>query len=214
MQPAAQKNNLLPGAKNIAAFPGGSLHCVQTDESLGKIALLYSVDSDVILKANVIDSKWGIIPGMWLFIPGAKPRCLTDGIRKEYARRALLRSPLNGRYTSFVGNRIHPVLGFSKYHNGVDIACRQGTWVGAAASGTVEVAGWGGAVGQYIKIDHHNGYKTMYGHLSKIHVRQGQTVRGGQLIARSGSTGRSTGPHLHFTIWENGGVKNPMDYLW
>jgi len=75
-------------------------------------------------------------------------------------------------------------------------------------------AGWGGAVGKYIKIDHHNGFMTLYGHLDAIYVRSGQRVNSGQLIARSGNTGRVTGPHLHFTIWKNGRVVNPMDYLW
>jgi murein DD-endopeptidase MepM/ murein hydrolase activator NlpD len=88
------------------------------------------------------------------------------------------------------------------------------SWVGAAAAGTVIESGLGGAIGKYIKIDHHNGYQTLYGHLSEIYVRPGKNVKSGQLIARSGSTGRSTGPHLHFTIWEHGQVKDPMDFLW
>lgn len=212
--PQLEKVICYQGQKILLPSRGGSLYRTQPDETLEEIALLFAVDPKAILAANFIDDRWGIVPNMWLFIPGAKPRCLSENMRREYRRRCLFRSPLTGRYTSFVGKRIHPVLGFSKFHNGVDIACRPGTWVGAAASGTVEVAGWGGAIGNYIKIDHHNGYKTMYGHLSQIHVRPGQRVRGGQLIARSGSTGRSTGPHLHFTIWENGVVRNPMDYLW
>ncbi|MBN1594818.1 peptidoglycan DD-metalloendopeptidase family protein [candidate division FCPU426 bacterium] len=193
---------------------GGSLHQVREQESLDSIALDYAVEQESILQANGIDEVWGVIPGMWLFIPGAKPRRLTGEMHKQYARRALFRSPLAGRYTSFVGMRIHPVLGFSKYHNGVDIACPMGTWVGAAAEGRVTAAGWGGAIGKYIKIDHHNGYQTVYGHLDKIFVRQGQTINRGQLIGRAGCTGRVTGPHLHFTIYEHGRVVDPMDFLW
>lgn len=193
---------------------GGSLHMVKSGETLSGIALDYAVEASVILAANHINREWGVIPGMWLFISGAKPRYLDASMRQLYSKRALFRSPLCGRYTSFVGNRIHPVLGFSKFHNGIDIACPMRTWVGASAAGTVVTAGWGGAIGKYIKIDHHNGYMTMYGHLSKINVRKGRKVRRGQLIARSGSTGRVTGPHLHYTIWKNGRVVDPMDYLW
>jgi len=187
---------------------------VQPEETLDTIALMYAVDPEEILQANRIHRKWGVIPGMYLFMPGAKPRHLTESMHREYSRRSLFRSPLSGRYSSFFGKRIHPILGFSKNHNGVDIAAKHGAWVGAAASGTVIYAGWGGAIGQYIKIDHHNGYQTVYGHLSKIRVRQGQKVRGGQLIGNVGSTGRSTGPHLHFTIYDRGQVRNPMSYLW
>jgi LysM repeat protein len=212
--PQLEKVVCFQGQKVLLPSKGGSLHCVQPDETVEKIALLFAVDPENIYQANRISRKWGVIPGMWLFIPGAKPRHLSENMHKEYLKRSLFRSPLTGRYTSFVGMRIHPTLGFSKYHNGVDIACHQGTWVGASAGGTVEYAGWGGAIGNYIKVDHHNGYETMYGHLSKIYVHEGQKIKGGQLIARSGSTGRSTGPHLHFTIWENHVVKNPMDFLW
>jgi LysM repeat protein len=202
------------GQKILIPSRGGCLHQVKNSESIYQIALDYRVAVADILQANHVDPDWGLVPGMWIFIPGAKPLYLSEGMHKQYSKRALFRSPLSGRYTSFVGVRIHPVLGFSKYHNGVDIACNQGSWVGAAASGVVTVAGWGGAIGQYIKVDHQNGYVTMYGHLSVVYVHVGQKVKGGQLIARSGSTGRSTGPHLHFTIWENGVVKNPMDFLW
>jgi hypothetical protein len=193
---------------------GGSLHQVQPGETLNQIALDYQADSKLIQQANEIREKWGLLPGMWIFIPGAKPVFLNTAIRTQYSKRALFRSPLSGRYTSFVGLRIHPVLGFSKFHNGVDIACKNRSWVGAAASGSVIYAGWGGAIGKYIKIDHHNGFQTVYGHLDAIFVRPGQTIKGGQLIGRSGSTGRVTGPHLHFAILENGRIRDPMDFLW
>ncbi len=202
------------GQKILLPNRGGCLHEVKPGETLYKIALDYRVDAAAILQANHVDLDWGVVPGMWLFIPGAKPLYLSQGMHKQYAKRALFRSPLSGRYTSFVGSRIHPVLGFSKYHNGVDIACQFRSWVGASAPGVVIAAGWGGAIGKHVKIDHQNGYITMYGHLDVIYVKVGQKVRGGQLIARSGSTGRSTGPHLHYTIWDHGVIKNPMDYLW
>jgi len=212
--PHLKKVTCYTGQRILMPSRGGSLHLVKPEENLDTIALDYAVEKETILQANLIDENWGVIPGMWIFIPGAKPHCLTEDMHKQYLKRALFRSPLAGRYTSFVGMRIHPVLGFSKFHNGVDIACPMNTWVGAAASGTVIAAGWGGAIGKYIKIDHHNGYKTVYGHLNKICVCKGQKVKRGQLIGRSGKTGRVTGPHLHFTIYERGRVVDPMDYLW
>ncbi len=212
--PYMEKIVCYTGQSILLPSRGGSLHMVKSGEALSGIALDYAVEANEILAANFINREWGVIPGMWIFIPGAKPRYLDASMRKLYSKRALFRSPLCGRYTSFMGKRIHPVLGFSKFHNGIDIACPKGTWVGASAAGTVIAAGWGGAIGKHIKIDHHNGYITMYGHLSKINVRKARKVKRGQLIARSGSTGRVTGPHLHYTIWKNGRVVDPMDYLW
>lgn len=193
---------------------GGVLHQVRDGETLDTIALDYAVPADKIQAANLINPQWGVIPEMWIFIPWAKPRYLSESMHKEYSRRALFRSPLAGRYTSFVGMRIHPVLGFSKYHNGVDISCPLNTWVGSSAEGVVIAAGWGGAVGKYVKIDHQNGYATIYGHLNKVMVHQGQRVKRGQLIGLSGATGRVTGPHLHYSILLDGAIKDPMDYLW
>ncbi len=212
--PHLEKIVCYTGQKILLPSRGGCLHQVKPGESLHKIALDYRVDAAAIQAANVINLDLGVVPGMWLFVPGAKPLYLSQGMHKQYSKRSLFRSPLSGRYTSFVGKRIHPVLGFTKSHNGVDIACKMRSWVGASASGVVIAAGWGGAIGKHVKIDHQNGYVTMYGHLDAVYVKVGQRVRGGQLIARSGNTGRSTGPHLHYTIWEHGVIKNPMDFLW
>ena len=212
--PYLEKIACYVGQKILLPSRGGCLHQVRPGEGLAQIALDYRVDQEAIIQANRLSREWGLMPGMWIFIPGAKPLYLTQKMHQEYAMRSMFRSPLTGRYTSYFGGRIHPVLGFSKFHNGVDIACKHGSWVGAARSGTVIAAGWGGAIGNMVKIDHHNGYVTVYGHLNSVHVRVGQKVNGGQLIARSGNTGRSTGPHLHFTIYENGVSKNPMKYLW
>jgi LysM repeat protein len=202
------------GQEILLPSRGGCLHQVGPTDSLQTLALDYRVEAVAIEAANRIRPELGLVPGMWLFIPGAKPLHLSEGMHAQYSKRALFRSPLTGRYTSFVGNRLHPVLGFSRYHAGVDIACPNRSWVGAAASGVVIGSGWGGGLGKYIKIDHENGFVTVYGHLSEIYIRTGKRVRGGQLIARSGSTGLSTGPHLHFGIYDHGRVRNPMDYLW
>lgn len=99
------------------------------------------------------------------------------------------------------------------FHEGIDLAMPWGSNVYAADGGVVEFTGWSGGYGKLIIINHQNGYQTYYGHLSKILVSPGQKVAKGQLIAKSGSTGRSTGPHLHFEVRKNGVPQNPLRYL-
>ena len=109
--------------------------------------------------------------------------------------------PVSCRYiTSCVGYRLHPVSGVWKYHSGMDIGCAYGDPVSASETGTVCIAGWNGGYGNCVMIDHNNGYYTLYGHLSSIAVSQNQAVSKGQTIGYVGSTGVSTGPHLHFEI--------------
>ena len=102
--------------------------------------------------------------------------------------------------TSCVGYRYHPVSGVYKYHSGMDIGCAYGDAIWASETGTVCIASWNGGYGNCVMIDHNNGYYTLYGHMSSIAVSQNQTVAQGQTIGYVGSTGVSTGPHLHFEI--------------
>ncbi|NUP98955.1 MAG: peptidoglycan DD-metalloendopeptidase family protein [Armatimonadetes bacterium] len=118
--------------------------------------------------------------------------------------------PCNGRFTSAFGWRIHPITGTRRFHDGQDIAAPSGTTIRAAASGTVVKSGWMRAYGKTVMISHGSGYTTLYGHCSSLLVSDGQTVSQGQPIARVGSTGWSTGPHLHFSVYRNGGAINPM----
>lgn len=106
--------------------------------------------------------------------------------------------PTKGRITSRPGMRRHPILKRRKFHAGTDIAAPRGTPVNAAASGKVLRSGWAGSYGILIELLHSGGVKTRYAHLSKTHVKNNQRVNQGQLIGRVGSTGRSTGNHLHF----------------
>jgi len=100
-----------------------------------------------------------------------------------------------------------------EFHEGIDLAMPWGSNVYAADGGVVEFTGWSGGYGKLVIINHKNGYQTYYGHLSRILVSPGQKVVKGQLIAKSGSTGRSTGPHLHFEVRKNGVPQNPLRYL-
>ena len=123
--------------------------------------------------------------------------------------------PLPGHYiiTSPYGNRLHPVLKVYKLHTGVDIAgsgCN-GDPVVAAAAGTVIKATWNTAYGNYIIIDHGGGITTLYAHSSKLLVIAGDKVEAGQEIMKVGSTGYSTGPHLHFEVRIDGKYQNPLD---
>ena len=122
--------------------------------------------------------------------------------------------PVNGDHvSSSYGWRRDPFTGESKFHSGLDIVCDEGSSVWAAASGTVIEAGEKGSYGLCVLIDHGNGYKTRYAHLSKILVKVGDEVQKGEKIARSGMTGRATGPHLHFEVILNGETQHPLDYI-
>lgn len=115
--------------------------------------------------------------------------------------------------SSEFGYRIHPVYGTKKYHSGMDMAAPGGSPILAAANGTVRFAGWNGGYGYCVIIDHGNGIQTLYGHSSKLLVSQGQSVTRGQKIALVGTTGTSTGNHLHFEVLNNGTPTNPRPYF-
>lgn len=111
---------------------------------------------------------------------------------------------VDGTITSYFGTRSDPITGEISTHGGTDIAAPQGTPILAAADGTVVAATWHNGYGYYVKIKHNNTYSTLYGHCSELHVLTGQKVKQGQLIAKVGSTGYSTGPHLHYEVIRNG----------
>jgi len=121
--------------------------------------------------------------------------------------------PGHTRITSPFGYRLHPVLKVNKLHTGIDISAGTGTKVVAAADGKVIMSGWNNSYGNVVMIDHGSGIVTVYAHNSKLLVSVGTVVTRGQQIASSGSTGMSTGPHVHFEVRLNGAYKNPKDYL-
>tara|TARA_B100000401_G_scaffold84040_1_gene53269 strand:- start:2369 stop:3643 length:1275 start_codon:yes stop_codon:yes gene_type:complete len=129
------------------------------------------------------------------------------------ATKALMKTPINGaRLSSGYGMRKHPILGYNKKHQGVDFAAPTGTPIMAAGTGHIEYVGNNGGAGKYIRIKHLNGYKTAYAHLSKYAsgISKNVKVNQGQTIGYVGSTGLSTGPHLHYEVWFNGERINPM----
>jgi len=125
--------------------------------------------------------------------------------------KALMKTPINGaRLSSTFGIRRHPILGYNKMHRGTDFAAPKGTPIMASGSGIIEMAQWNGAYGKYIRIRHNSKYKTAYAHLNGYArgIKRGVKVRQGQIIGYVGSTGRSTGPHLHYEVLVNGKRRN------
>jgi len=144
---------------------------------------------------------------------------LSDGETKKYfdenglaKERLLLKTPLNySRVSSqFTPSRKHPILGTMRKHQGTDFAAPTGTPVESVGDGTVTFAGTNGGYGKFIKIQHGGGFETAYAHLSSISVKKGARVTQGQLIGKVGSTGASTGPHLHYEVIKNGTHVNPL----
>jgi Membrane proteins related to metalloendopeptidases len=207
--------NVNTGQKILIPSAGGSLHPVQKDDTWEKISERYDTETPALKLANFGVSE--LIAGEYVFIPGKKPAVdlMNAEMQEKYALRSLFISPLGGRLTSVFGKRRHPVTGKTSSHGGIDIAVPLGTWVGAAADGVVILASTdAGHYGTAVFIDHQNGYVTHYGHLSSYRVKTGQKVKSGQLIAKSGSTGRSTGPHLHFTVKKGDTSLDPLKFLW
>lgn len=121
--------------------------------------------------------------------------------------------PVSGPITDYFGPRESPTAGASSNHMGIDIGCSYGVPIAAADAGVVTVAEWGESGGNYVMIDHGNGFVTMYLHNSSLAVSVGDVVSQGQTIAYAGSTGYSTGTHCHFSVFLNGSYVNPLDYL-
>ena len=121
-----------------------------------------------------------------------------------------LRMPAAGPITSYFGNRYHPILHFTRFHAGVDIGAGWGSPIVAAADGQIIAAGWAGGYGREVRIGHPGGLMTIYGHMSGIVAAEGSFVRAGQLIGYVGSSGLSTGPHLHFEVRRDGVPVNPL----
>ena len=117
--------------------------------------------------------------------------------------------PVPGPITSNYGLRMHPILGYSRMHRGLDFRAAYGTPILAAADGRVSRAGWAGGYGRQVRLSHNSGYATSYSHMSRIAVQSGARVRRGQVLGYVGSTGLSTGPHLHYEMYRNGVTINP-----
>lgn len=210
-----------PGNKLTILPLTGVTHGVKRGENLAAIAAKYGVEQNIILEANKLGDGKMLAAGQKLIIPGGK---------KIYAAPSQLARNLPAAsitdlfkpesLKSIVTNKLAwPTVGarmtqyYSWRHHAVDIANKTGTPIYATDTGVIEVAGWGAGYGNQIVINHGGGRKSRYAHMSKFYVVKGQAVKKGEAIGAIGSTGRSTGPHLHFEYIINGIKYNPLNYL-
>jgi murein DD-endopeptidase MepM/ murein hydrolase activator NlpD len=216
--------SLIRPGDSLTILPySGVIHTVKSGDTISRIAKLYGVEDEKILSSNNIGGTLKI--GDKIIVPGGSKLATAVTIAKTANTtglsiiRNLVKSPA---VTPVAGSKmVWPTVGhritqyFSWRHNGVDIANKVGTPLYAADSGTVEIAasGWNGGYGNTIVINHGGGKKTRYGHLSKLYVKVGDKVDEGENIGLMGSTGNSTGPHLHFEVLINGTRYNPLNYI-
>lgn len=189
----------------VLKFPNkdGLMYKMGPGENVASVAGKYKISIDKVISANQIINPDLVNAGTEIFLPEAKPLNVFNGWLWPVA---------NKRITSSYGWRTHPISNTRQFHSGMDIRARYES-VKASKYGKVTFAGWMGGYGYCVVIAHPNGWKTLYGHLSKIKVHTGQYVKQGQVIARSGNTGYSSGPHLHFEIRKDGVTKNPRSFL-
>ncbi len=184
---------------------------VQRGDTLERIADRYNTTTRRIKESNDLKDS-NIFAGKRLEIPQLKIELPETSDHDESVSRDFI-WPVEGRITSGFSWRTHPVSNERQFHNGIDIAVPEGESIKAARSGEVLSSGWIRGYGKTITIDHGNGVITLYAHNSRLDVDPGERVSQGQQIALSGSTGLSTGPHLHFEIRIDGDPVNPKEYL-
>jgi murein DD-endopeptidase MepM/ murein hydrolase activator NlpD len=201
------KNSRLIQIDQVIRIPNqdGILYKVKREDTLASIAGKYETGIDSILMANELFSET-INVGTSLFIPGAR---LSQSDLQEI-NGDLFMWPARGYITSRYGYRHSPFTGVRQFHTGLDIGAPRGSPVRAGMAGRVSSVGFNGVSGNYVVITHHSGYRSLYAHLSVIRTKTGAYVRAGDLIGDVGSTGLSTGPHLHFTVYKNGVTVNPQ----
>jgi murein DD-endopeptidase MepM/ murein hydrolase activator NlpD len=204
------KNTRLIQIGQVLKIPNqdGILHTVQNGDTLAALGEKYQSAVEAIQTANELFSDT-IHHGTVLFIPGAR----LDWINLQEINGDLFLWPVSGYITSPYGYRRSPFTGLRQFHSGLDIGSPMGTPIRAAMSGRVSAVGWDDSFGNYVVVSHHSGYRTLYAHMSVIRVKSGAYVGTGERIGDVGSTGLSTGPHLHFTVYKNGVTVNPRTLM-
>lgn len=217
--------SLIRPGDQLAILPmSGVSYKIARGDTLAAIAAKYGVDAGAILEANKLASADMLSAGEKIIIPGGKKTYYAE-TKSQVARSvspvSILKDILKPEnLKNFVSNKLAwPTVGaritqyYSWRHHAIDIANKSGTPLYATDAGVVEVAGWGTGYGNQIVIDHGGGRKSRYAHMSKFYVKKGDTVGKGETIGLMGSTGRSTGPHVHFEYIINGVKYNPLNYL-
>ena len=188
----------------------GIVYTVKAGDSLQKIASTNNIRLENLLDVNELTSET-LTPGQQLFLPGVGLDQKT--LQSRMGELFILPISASFRWSSPYGWRADPFTGVRSFHTGTDMACPEGTPILAAMSGKISEVGNNRTYGNYIIINHGNGYQTVYAHMSKTIAKKGQWVTQGSKIGLVGSTGYSTGPHLHFMVYKNGNRIDPMTVL-
>ncbi len=196
----------------IPSMPG-IMYTVRADgETVESISAKYEIASDKCARVNSLEQNVSLKAGTTLFLPDAK----LDWVTRQEINGDLFTRPLhrnNYYFSSYYGWRSNPFSGKRTFHGGIDMACAAGTPIYAALSGTVSRAGYDTVYGNYVEVKHHSGYKTLYAHMTEIRAKKGQYVYTNTIIGTVGTTGLSTGNHLHFAVYKNGKSMDPRR-LW
>lgn len=186
----------------------GLLYTVVRGDSLERIAGRYSVPVTALLDANDL-SVATLSAGQRLFVPGAT----LSAYELKKALGELFVYPISGRLTSRFGWRSDPFTGVRTFHTGIDLAAPIGTRIKATLDGTVATSGYSAVYGNYVIVTHNDGYQSLYGHMSRVAVKRGDSISQGGTIGYVGNTGYSTGSHLHLSVYKNGKMIDPLSLL-
>jgi murein DD-endopeptidase MepM/ murein hydrolase activator NlpD len=214
-------SSLLPGTVLRIPDRDGIFVKVREGESIERLSSLYGTKTDQVCAANGIAADRPLPSGKELFLPGASYAAVIeteDGtVRIASGREHLLRDtliwPVRGRVSSLFGWRSLSYASAGSFHSGLDIVAPYGRAIVSAMDGVVVYSGWMGGYGKTVVIDHAYGITTLYGHCSELAVQKGDPVYSGQIISYIGSTGRSTGSHLHFEVRKNNLPVDPLSAL-
>ncbi|MFN2341104.1 MAG: peptidoglycan DD-metalloendopeptidase family protein [Halanaerobium sp.] len=195
-------NSIKPGQEFKILPVKGIIYRVSPGESLNSIASKFDLKAETILEDNNLEDSSKLKVDQNLILRGAKPEfSYQDRLDQKFMY------PIKTRITSYYGPR------WGRMHEGVDFAAPMGSPIRVVSSGRVVFSGWSGGYGYVVIVQHQKGLRTLYAHNSKLLVNVGESVGRGEVIARSGNTGNSTGPHLHFEVQVNGRPENPLDYI-
>ena len=205
----------------------GMFYTMRKGEKIESVCKRYQVDLERTRQVNPTVDLVSLKPGNEIFLPGARPEAVAE-VKVEGKKARLVpakdkgapqkgarsyRWPVMGRINSPFGWRRHPVTRRRDFHTGIDIKADRGMVIRSARDGRVAYSGWMGGYGKVVVVEHAGGQSTLYAHCSTLLVAQGSKVSQGQNIARVGTTGRSTGPHLHFEVRRGNSPVNPLQYL-
>ena len=214
-------NSLLPGTVLRIPDREGVFVKVSEGESVERLSSLYGTKRDQIYAANGIDIGSPLSSAREVFLPGANYASVIQtesGMIKiasgrEYLLRNTLMWPVRGRVSSLFGWRSRSYASAGSFHSGLDIMAPYGRAIVSAMDGVVAYSGWMGGYGKTVVVDHADGVTTLYGHCSELAVQKGDPVYSGQLISYVGSTGKSTGSHLHFEVRKDSFPVDPLSAL-